>query len=74
MQMPILSSTAIQPLLLSPYMGVKCKGKINWFLIHIYLCTVLVFDYMPIFIHYFKVKTPHFLKEEDCSKVLGLQN
>jgi hypothetical protein len=44
-------------------------GRINWFLI---LYTVLVFYYIPKFIGYLNPETHHFLKEEECSKMLGL--
>jgi len=34
---------------------------------------VLVFYYMPKFIGYLNPKIYHFLKEEECSKMVGLQ-
>jgi hypothetical protein len=33
----------------------------------------MVLYYMPKFIGYLNPKTHHFLKEEECSKMLGLQ-
>jgi len=44
-------------------------GKINWFTLY----TVFVFYYTPKLIGYLNPKTHHFLKEEECSKMLGLQ-